>query len=150
MGGVKLGKMMMFTGITKIKEGHAPALRQTLQKVSEERAGAIGKLGTIHFVRWAMFDNDTRLLFATTFDGDIEDYMRDFAEKSPGGVNAIWSHCEGFPGAEDFPKLRDYILAHEIETTGFYTAYPDLTVNSILQARDWKEKFEKFLDQIQT
>src|SRR3954466_5935806 len=51
-----------------------------------EGGGAISGLGTIHMVRWVIFDNETRLLFATNFDGDVEDYMRDFALKAPQGI----------------------------------------------------------------
>ncbi|MBT2234295.1 hypothetical protein [Nonomuraea sp. NEAU-A123] len=28
------------------------------------------RIGTLHDARWVLFDDDTRLLFATNFDGD--------------------------------------------------------------------------------
>ena len=134
------------TAITKITPGHAPALRETLKRLTGANGGKIGELGTIHIVRWVLFDNDTRLLFATNFDGDVEAYMRDFAEKAPDGIDAIWGHCEGYPGAKNFEKLRDYILGSAIETQGYYCAYPNSTVKEINKAIEWHDKLEKFLD----
>jgi len=90
----------------------------------------------------------TRLFFATNFDGDVEDYMRDFAERAPDGIDAIWGHCEGYPGARDYPKLRDYILGSAVETDGYYCAYPNSTVADINKALDWKGKLDTFLDQL--
>jgi len=143
-----MGKISALTAITKILPGHAADLRKALQALTAASGGKIASLGTIHIVRWVIFDNDTRLLFATNFDGDVEDYMRDFAVRAPDGIDAIWGHCEGYPGARDFPKLRDYILGSAIETTGYYCAYPNATVAEINKALDWKKKFDTFLDQI--
>jgi hypothetical protein len=142
------GKISALTAITKIVPGHAEALRKTLQGLTAASGGKIASLGTIHIVRWVIFDDDTRLFFATNFDGSVEDYMRDFAERAPEGIDAIWGHCEGYPGARDYPKLRDYILGSAIETTGYYCAYPNSTVTDINKALDWKGKFDTFLDQI--
>ncbi|UFN47326.1 hypothetical protein LPC08_15000 [Roseomonas sp. OT10] len=143
-----IGRISALTAITTIKPGEAPALRQALQRLTAAKGGLISSLGTIHMVRWVIFDNDTRLLFATNFDGDVETYMRDFAERAPDGIDAIWGHCEGYPGARDYEKLRDYILGSAIETTGYYVAYPEATVADINKALDWKAKFETFLDQL--
>lgn len=145
---LKMGKISALTAITKIVPGHAEALRKTLQGLTAANGGKISSLGTIHIVRWVIFDNDTRLFFATNFDGDVEDYMRDFAERAPDGIDAIWGHCEGYPGARDYPKLRDYILGSAVETDGYYCAYPNSTVADINKALDWKGKFDTFLDQI--
>ncbi len=143
-----IGKINALTAITKVKDGHAPQLRQALEGLTGAGGGKIASLGTIHIVRWVIFDNDTRLLFATNFNGDVEAYMRDFAERAPEGIDAIWGHCEGYPGARDYPKLRDYILGSAIETTGYYCAYPDATVQDILKALDVKRKVDAFLDQL--
>ncbi|SEM90471.1 hypothetical protein [Bradyrhizobium sp. OK095] len=145
---LKAGKISVLTAITKIVPGQAEVLRKTLQGLTAANGGKIASLGTIHIVRWVIFDNDTRLFFATNFDGDVEDYMRDFAERAPDGIDAIWGHCEGYPGARDYPKLRDYILGSAVETDGYYCAYPNSTVADINKALDWKGKLDTFLDQL--
>jgi hypothetical protein len=143
-----IGKISALTAITQIKLGRAPQLRKVLEGLTAAQGGKIAQLGTIHVVRWVMFDNDTRLLFATNFNGDVEAYMRDFSQVAPEGIDAIWENCEGYPGAADYPKLRDYILGSAIETTGYYCAYPDATVSDILKALDVKKKVDVFLDQL--
>ena len=60
-----IGKISALTAISKIKDGHAADLRATLQRLTDAGGGAISGLGTIHMVRWVIFDNETRLLFAT-------------------------------------------------------------------------------------
>jgi hypothetical protein len=143
-----MGKINALTAITKVKQGHGAALRSTLEGLTAANGGKISELGTIHIVRWVLFDDDTRLLFATNFNGDVEDYMRDFAQRAPDGIDAIWGHCEDYPGARDYEKLRDYILGHAIETTGYYCAYPEATVQEVKTALTWKQKFDAFLDEI--
>jgi hypothetical protein len=143
-----IGKATALTAITRIKEGHADALRAALTRLTEAGGGKIAGLGTIYAVRWVIFDGDTRLLFATNFSGDVEDYMRDFAEKAPEGIDAIWGHCEGYPGAANYKELRDYILGSAIETTGYYNAFQDVTVKEARQAIEWKRKFDEFQDSL--
>jgi hypothetical protein len=41
------------------------------------------KVGTLHNMRFVFFDNDTRILFATAYDGDWDTYINDFATKIP-------------------------------------------------------------------
>src|SRR4051812_47177234 len=117
MAAVKtIGKATALTAITKIKEGHADALRQALTRLTEDAGGKIAGLGTISAGRGVISDADPRLFFATNFSDDVEHYMRDFAEKAPEGIDAIWGHCEGYPGAASYEQLRDYILGSAIDT----------------------------------
>jgi hypothetical protein len=69
-----IGKTNALTAITRILPGHADPLRQTLQHLTDAGGGKIAELGTIHIVRWVIFDEGTRLLFATNFVGEVEDY----------------------------------------------------------------------------
>src|ERR1043165_73775 len=52
-----------------------------LRKSAEEQSsapyvGPLERLRSLHFVRYAIFDNDTRLLLAVSFDHSWESYMR--------------------------------------------------------------------------
>ena len=53
-----------------------PRGRERLQSRVKDRPGLIGIL---HNVRVASIDNDTRMLFATVYDGDWDQYIDDFA-----------------------------------------------------------------------
>jgi len=50
-------------------------------------------------------DNDTRLLFATSFDGDWDTYIDDFIALIPDYLDLMDSAWEGWPGIRD-PELR--------------------------------------------
>ncbi len=41
------------------------------------------KIGTVHDMRFVFLENDTKLLFATAYDGDWESYINDFAALIP-------------------------------------------------------------------
>jgi len=40
-------------------------------------------MGTLHDLRFVLFDNDTRVIFASTYDGGFEQYIKDFATLVP-------------------------------------------------------------------
>ena len=49
-------------------------------------------------MRFVFFDNDTRMLFATAFDGDWDTYIDDFVTKIPDYLDIIDSAWDGWPG----------------------------------------------------
>ena len=53
-----------------------------------------------------MFDDDTRLLFATSFDGTWDAYMEDFASKPLSLFDAVFRHVEGYDGAPDVATVE--------------------------------------------
>src|SRR5690348_17701620 len=42
--------------------------------------------------------NDTKLLFATAYDGEWDPYIEDFATKIPNALDLLLCNCKGFPG----------------------------------------------------
>ena len=56
-------------------------------------------------MRFVFFDNDTRLLFATAFDGDWDTYIDDFVTKIPDYLDIIDSAWDGWPGIRS-PERR--------------------------------------------
>src|SRR5216683_5103208 len=73
--GRRIGKVGEFTFIAPLKAGGAEKFRQRLA-ASQAQAGYYeGQLGTVHDLRIVLFDNDTRLLFAATYDSDFQPYV---------------------------------------------------------------------------
>ena len=89
-----VGKVTELTLINPVKPGHAAALREFLSHIDPL---TIRPLETIHFARWVLFDDDTRLLFTSNFDGSLHDYLQDFVQVMPDGMDGIWQHCEEYP-----------------------------------------------------
>ena len=67
-------------------------------------------IATIHEARFVLFDKDTRLLFATSFDGPWDAYMEDFASKPLQLFDAIFRHVEGYEGLPGIAALRNFVL----------------------------------------
>jgi hypothetical protein len=105
------------------------------------------RVGTVHDMRFLFLDNDTKLLFATAYDGDWDPYIDDFAATIPDGLDVLFSVCEGWPGIRS-PEIKDWIVKHQIPAVGWYVAYPDLTVRDILRLKRVGKAVDAFLDQI--
>ena len=85
------------TIIVPLVPGGAKRLRGLLRAVGGNLNGG-DKVGTLHDMRFVFFDNDTRLLFATSFDGDWDAYIDDFVTQIPDYLDVIDSSWEGWPG----------------------------------------------------
>src|SRR5580698_2883638 len=81
--GSRLGKISELTIIVPFAPGGAQRLRAFLRLFGGNLAGA-DAVGTVHDMRFVFLDNDTRMLFATAYDGDSWDsYIDDFVTKIP-------------------------------------------------------------------
>jgi hypothetical protein len=149
--GMKDGVCSEFTVFTKIKPGHAEALREwlaTLASGSDESKtrAAMRQIGTLHDARHVIFDNDTRFMFASRFDGSWDTYIDDFGTTVVAPhFDQIFSHSEGFPGITD-PGVKDWFVAHQEPAELFDTSYPDLTVQQIWKDQRVNEAFQAVLD----
>ena len=80
--GSRLGKVSELTIIVPLAPGGAERLRAFLQLLDGNLDGA-DKVGTVHDMRFVFLDNDTRMLFATAYDGDWDAYIDDFVDEDP-------------------------------------------------------------------
>ncbi|WP_347881931.1 hypothetical protein [Sphingobium yanoikuyae] len=78
--GAQSGNVSELTAIANLKPGGADRLKRIFGLVNGNFDGA-QKVGTLHNMRFVFFDNDTRILFATAYDGDWDTYINDFATK---------------------------------------------------------------------
>lgn len=74
------------------------------------------------------------LVFESNCDGNAESYLRGLAARVPEQLDAIWSHCVGYPGAADVSSFLGYMKACQIETTFFFAAVNDKSVPQTLAA----------------
>jgi hypothetical protein len=98
-------------------------------------------------MRFVFLDNDTKLLFATAYDGDWDIYIEDFVAKIPNEMDVLFSCFEGWPGIHN-AKVKDFIANHQIPAEGWYVAHPDLTVRDVHRVKRVGKAAEEFLDKI--
>ena len=144
--GVRQGKVSELLFITPFAPGGAARLRALLQ-LRDGSFDDTDRVGTVHDMRFVFLDNDTKLLFATAYDGDWDPYIDDFATKITDQMDVIFTACEGWPGIRS-PKVKDWIANHQIPAEGWYVAHPDLTVRDIHRLKRVGKAVDEFLDTI--
>ena len=145
--GARLGKRSELTIIVPLSPGGAKRLRAFLRMLGGNLAPGASKVGTLHDMRFVFFDNDTRMLFATSFDGDWDTYIDDFVALIPDYLDIIDSAWEGWPGIRS-PGAKDYLAKHQITAEGWFVAEPDLALAEVQRLKRIGEATDEFLDKV--
>jgi len=143
--GIRQGKVSELTVIAPFAPGGARRLRALLRMVNGKFDA--DKVGTVHDMRFVFLDNDTKLLFATAYDGEWDPYIDDFATRIPDSMDILFSNFEGWPGIRS-PEVKDWIVKHQITAEGWYVAYQDLTVAEIKRLQRIGKAVDEFLDKV--
>jgi hypothetical protein len=144
--GSRQGKVSELTLIIPLAPGGAKRLRAFLKLLEGNFDGA-DRVGTVHDMRFVFLDNDTKLLFATAYDGEWDAYIDDFVAKIPDYLDIIASAGDGFPGIRS-PNVKDYFLKHQVTAEGWYVANPDLTVVETRTLKRKGQALDEFLDKV--
>lgn len=78
-------------------------------------------------------------------DAGLERYLRGLAETIPAHLDAIWSHCVGYPGARDAAAFVRYMKSCQIETTFFFAAVNDKSLPEALKALQTQRAVTDFI-----
>ncbi|MEP9404140.1 hypothetical protein [Sphingomonas sp. VNH70] len=142
--GKQSGNVSELTAIATLKPGGADRLRKIFDLTNGNMDGA-QRVSTLHDMRFVFFDDDTRILFATTYDGDWDTYINDFATKIPGLMDLLFANVEGWPGI-DSPSVKDFIANHQIDAAGWFVANPQITVVDVRRYQRQEEALGAFMD----
>src|SRR5258708_38047530 len=139
----------------KVKPGHEKQIRAVLSSLSGEavdlaREAAVN-VGTLHDARQVLFDNHPRLMIGTSFDGDWDVYIEDFARTS---ILDLWAkflvHCEGYPDQDAAPlslfDTKEFLTSHQVTAAAYIGRYPDATVKDILKSLRVQAGVQHLLD----
>jgi hypothetical protein len=104
-------------------------------------------IATIHEARFVLFDDDTRLLFATSFDGPWDAYMEDFFTSGPTLelFDAVFQHVDGYEGLPDVAAVRAFVLSAQVMAAAYARNYGG-TVKEIRKAERVNKAFQRVLD----
>ena len=142
--GKQSGNVSELTAIAPLKPGGAERLRRIFDLTNGNMDGA-QRVSTLHDMRFVFFDDDTRILFATTYDGDWDSYINDFATKIPELMDLLFANIEGWPGI-DSPAVKDFIAGHQIDAAGWFVANPQVTVVDTRRFQRMDKALTVFLD----
>ncbi|HEV7684241.1 MAG TPA: hypothetical protein VGO68_19150 [Pyrinomonadaceae bacterium] len=144
--GARQGKVSELTGIIPFAKGGAQRLRGLLQALEGNFRGG-DLVGTLHDMRFVFLENDTKLLFATAYDGDWDAYIDDFVTKIPNSMDLIFCNLEGWPGIHS-PSAKDFIAENQIAAEAWYVASPNLTVAETRRLERIGKALDEFLDKV--
>ncbi|MEU8236347.1 hypothetical protein AB0C12_42715 [Actinoplanes sp. NPDC048967] len=147
--GLQVGPTSEFSLFFHVRTGRGPALRAALKALQASPGYRPGDydlpIAVIHEARFVLFDDDTRLLFATSFDGPWESYMVDFASKPLKLFAEIFQHLEGYTGLPDLESVRKFILSAQVTASAYARNY-GRTVKEIRKAERVNRAFQQVLD----
>lgn len=176
--GARLGPISELSVFLKVKPGHEQLIRESftppwwkaVAEVPEQKdlvaqletvetasvkaaVQAVVDVGTVHNARYVLFDNDTRLLVSTTFDGDWDVYIDDFAASK---VLDVWDtfliHCEGYPdegkdaAGLSVDDVKEYLTKYQVTAADFFLRYPGVTTKEVLEALRVQAAVQESLD----
>lgn len=144
--GKQSGNVSELTAIAPLKPGGAARLRRIFDLTNGNMDGA-QRVATLHDMRFVFFDDDTRILFATTYDGDWDSYINDFATKIPELMDLLFANVEGWPGIAS-PAVKDFIAAHQIDAAGWFVANPQVTVVDTRRYQRMEKALDAFFDKL--
>ncbi len=85
------------------------------------------------------------LVWESNCDGNLNTYLTGLAASIPDHLDAIWSHCVGYPGAANLQAFIDYMKACQIETTFYFAAVNDKSVPETLRALQTQRAVSDFI-----
>jgi hypothetical protein len=147
--GVSVGTTSEFSLLFRVPPGKGDAIREAVTALQHSPGYRPGDyempIATIHEARFVLFDDDTRLLFATSFDGPWDAYMEDFASNPLQLFASIFQHVEGWDGLPDLAAVKQFILSAQETASGYARNYPG-TVKEIRKALRVNDAFQRVLD----
>jgi hypothetical protein len=101
--------------------------------IADKGHKASDSIGTLHVAHFVPFEHN-HIGFFTVFDGDMEKYFQDFADKTAFTFNALFPRVVGgapTPVEKNAQAFYQWGLDNNYPPIGFYSAYPGLSVQDI-------------------
>jgi hypothetical protein len=143
-----------FTIIANVKPGTADAIRGygfKLAKALESDPQLLAPL-KLHYLRWLLFDNDTRFMYQGIFDTDFDKYTEDaVALFRKAGVDTVFENLEGFPAdwKTNTEAFIQFVREHQCNSFMEYGEYPYASSDEIKKALKVKAALSEMLEQMQ-
>jgi hypothetical protein len=143
-----------FTIIAKVKPGRADTIRtygETIEKTIDAHPEHLAPL-KLHYLRWVLFDDDTRFMYQGIFDTDFDKYTEDAVQLfRTAGLDTVFTNLEGFPedwktNSEAFIK---FVRDHQCNSFLEYGEYPYYSADEIKKALEMKAAFTEMLERMQ-
>ena len=155
--GLSHGVLSEMSTFFSIRPGHAEELYAAIQRFGAATREAVmkaGKSGGAHDVRFVIFDNGQRLLWATSFETDWDPYIDDsiavqgqdvFVDWMQHTVEAITQYPEGIDrlsGAE----IKQFLQSAQAQAAYYEDVFSSYTISQFKKAGQVAQTFQRVLD----
>src|SRR3954467_8479495 len=143
-----------FTIVATLKPGKGDAMRsygERLAKALEANPDVLAPL-KLHYLRWILFDNDTRFMYQGIFDTDFDKYTEDaVALFRKLGIDTVFENLEDFPTdwKTNTAAFIKFIRDHQCPSFLEYGEYPYFSSDEIKKALKLKAALAEMLEQMQ-
>jgi hypothetical protein len=144
--GARQGRVSELTAIIPLAPGGGKRIRGLLNLLEGNFQGA-DLVGTLHDMRFVLLDNDTKLLFCTTYDGEWDAYIDDFVTKIPNSMDILFCNCDGWPGIRS-PVIKDWLVKNQVTADAWYVSNPNLSVAEAHRLERIGKAVEELLDKV--
>ena len=101
--------------------------------------GKLSGIPTVHFARWLIINEGTQMLFLSNYDGNSENYLRDFIHIAAKQLTLMFCHSQGYPktrlmtfgGAKDAEGFMAWARYNQIITNVWYSANKQVSVMNV-------------------
>jgi hypothetical protein len=152
------GQAYALTVITPVLAGHEGHLAGHLSALPTADASPLAAVPHTHFARWVLIDalvyarasqrrdqlQASRLLFTSNFDGALPAYLEGLRAHMGEQADAIWGHCAQYPGAANADGFVAYMRTHQVDTSLFFAAYGEQTVDQVKDNLDTQRRLVEF------
>lgn len=149
----KEGHVYALTVLAPVVPDQVDALQQTLERLPR-RPSPLSRVALAHFARWVVisdFVSDPNqpqaehlpgpyLLFSATFDGDLEPFLEQLCVTIADEAEPIWSRCIASPVPARGEPLKAYLRRNQVQTGLFFAAYPQASVEEVVEALATRER----------
>jgi len=120
-------------------------IRRSAVEETEGRrlAGPLESLEFLHFVRFALLDNDSKFLLGVTFDGAWEPYIRAIAERAGPLLDVIFCHTVDYNAHSSdrgYPIFSKWVRSHQVEADFFFADSPGTTAKDVQLLKDFHQR----------
>lgn len=138
---------------------HEEQLRGVLKEMARAERSPFAQLRTTHLCRLQLLEDvvymnnparyeqlaSSYLVFEANVDGDAQPYFESMARQAPVEVEAIWSHCVGYPGVQEPRAFAAYMKRCQLTTTFYFADVNDKTVDEVMRALKVKVMLSDFV-----
>ncbi|MCV7362893.1 hypothetical protein [Mycolicibacterium neworleansense] len=147
------------TVLAEVSEGRLASLRKLLGRIPDhvERWDVLPfeKLSGLHFARLVLFDPTrdldghpvpAQVALMTDVDAPLRAHLDELATIGGDGIDAVFSHCVGYPGTASMSERRAFLLAHQVKAAAAHINRRGRSVSQIRQEDRLQREINTFLD----